>query len=253
MFGISSNDADKRSIIIKIMENTKLTKRLIDMLRSRGREENFKLGEIIIEEGRESDKVYIVEKGYVNVLKKDPMGNDVLVGTAGPGSILGEVGIFMETDRTATVRAVSDIKTISFTKEEFLRVISDIPEVAYYIISVLVKRLSHLNKRLINAISSKLMLITGYYILDTAERLNKSLEGNINLSLDLSAVSFEIGVDAEKILISIANFSKAGIVENFQMHETTDKETGAKKFSVEFSFATSKMKSYLKTISAINL
>ncbi len=138
------------------MESAKLTKHLVDKLKNRGEEETFKLGSTIIEEGKESDKIYIVEKGYANIFKKDPIGNEVLVGTAGPGSVLGEMGIFMDTDRTATVKAVSDVKTISFTKEEFLNVISEIPEVAYYIINVLVKRLSSLNEKLINALNSKL-------------------------------------------------------------------------------------------------
>ncbi len=235
------------------MESTKLTKYLVDRLRSKGKEEIFKLGSIIIEEGRESDKVYIIEKGYVNVLKKDPIGNEILVGTAGPGSIIGEAGVFMETDRTATVKAVSDVKVISFTKEEFLTVISEIPEVSYYIISILVKRLAYLNKRLINAVNSKLMIIIGNYILEMSENLETIHTRAPKITLDISAVSFETGIDNEKILASLNNFSKAGIIKDMTINEKIDEETGAKKIFVEFSLSPSQMKSYLKTISAINL
>ena len=101
------------------MEPTKLSEEFVNLLKSRGREEVYRLGDVLVEEGQESDRIYVIEKGYVNVTKKDPMGNDVLIGTAGPGSIIGEMGVFMGVERTATVRAVSDLRVISFGREEF--------------------------------------------------------------------------------------------------------------------------------------
>ena len=228
------------------METTKLTKDLVDMLKTRGREVEFSLGDTIVEEGREADKVYIIERGYVNVLKRDPMGNQLLVGTAGPGSIIGEAGIFMDTDRTATVKAVSDVKAVSFNKEEFLQAISEFPQLSYYIISVLVRRLSQLNNRLVNAVNSKLMIIMGNYILDV-------LNNEDEISLDVSAVSFETGIDQEKIIIAINNFARAGVIENLEIEERLQEESGIKKYIAKFKVVSSRLKAYIKTISSVNL
>ncbi len=228
------------------MESPKLTKDLVDLLKTRGREVEFNLGETVVEEGKEADKVYIIEKGYVNVLKRDPMGNHVLVGTAGPGSIIGEAGIFMDTDRTATVKAVSDVKALSFNREEFLQAISEFPQLSYYIISVLVKRLSLVNNRLVNAVNSKLMIIMGNYILDVIDDMNE-------ISLDVSAVSFETGIDQEKIIMAINNFARAGVIENLEIKEKLHEESGVKKYFAKFKVVPSRLRTYIKTISSVNL
>ncbi len=232
--------------IINVMETTKLTKDLVDLLKARGREVEFHLGETVVEEGKEADKVYIIEKGYVNVLKRDPMGNQVLVGTAGPGSIIGEAGIFMDTDRTATVKAVSDVKALSFNREEFLQAISEFPQLSYYIIYTLVRRLSHLNSRLVNVVNSKLMVIIGNYILDMLNDMDE-------IYLDVSAVSFETGIDQEKIIMTISNLARAGVIEDLEVEGKSHEEAGVKKYFAKFKVVPSRLKSYIKTISCVNL
>lgn len=232
------------------MEPTKLTEDLINLLKSRGKEESFKLGDILIEEGQESDRIYIIEKGYVNVTKKDPMGNDVLIGTAGPGSIIGEMGVFMGIERTATVRAVSDLKAISFDREEFLEVISTIPELSSFIIGILTKRLYNLNRRLINAINSKLMIVMGNYIVDKLRETE--VMGNEKLTFDLSTAALETGLDIEKVVTALNNLAKAGVIHDYKLIEEVKEGEDEKRRTVaELSVDPQQMKSYLKTISYI--
>lgn len=223
---------------------------LINLLKSRGREESYGLGDILLEEGQESDKVYIIERGYVNVTKKDPMGNDVLIGTAGPGSIIGEMGVFMGVERTATVRAVSDLKVISFGRQEFLDVISGLPELSSFIIGILTKRLYNLNRRLINAINSKLMIVMGNYIVDKL-RASGDLVGE-KLSFDLSTVALETGLDIEKVVTALNNLAKAGVIHDYKLIEELREGEGENKRTVaELSADPDQIKSYLKTISYI--
>ncbi len=234
------------------MEPTKLTEELVSLLKSRGKEESFKLGDILMEEGQESDKIYIIEKGYVNVTKKDPMGNDVLIGTAGPGSIIGEMGVFMGIERTATVRAVSDLKTVSFGKDEFLEVVSSVPEVSAYIISVLTKRLYNLNRRLINAINSKLMIVMGNYIIDKLRDVDPM--GGGKLTFDLSTAALETGLDIEKVVTALNNLAKAGVIHDYKLIEEVREGEGEgeeKRTVAELTADPQQIKSYLKTISYI--
>ncbi len=234
------------------MEPTKLTEELVSLLKSRGKEESFKLGDILMEEGQEPDKIYIIEKGYVNVTKKDPMGNDVLIGTAGPGSIIGEMGVFMGIERTATVRAVSDLKTVSFGKDEFLEVVSSVPEVSAYIISVLTKRLYNLNRRLINAINSKLMIVMGNYIIDKLRDADPA--GGGKLTFDLSTAALETGLDIEKVVTALNNLAKAGVIHDYRLIEEVREGEGEgedKRTVAELTADPQQIKSYLKTISYI--
>ncbi len=236
------------------MESTKLTEDLVNLLKNRGREESYKLGDVLIEEGQESDRIYIIERGYVNVTKKDPMGNDVLIGTAGPGSIIGEMGVFMEIERTATVRAVSDLKVISFSKDEFLDVISNIPQISSYIIGILTKRLYNLNRRLINAINSKLMIVMGNYIIDKIKEGNyKEGYGEFpRITFDLSAAALETGLDIEKVVTALSNLAKAGVIQDYRLIEEVKEGDGEeKRTAAELTADPQQVKSYMKTISYI--
>ncbi len=236
------------------MEPTKLSEEFVSLLKSRGREESYRLGDVLMEEGQESDRVYVLEKGYVNVTKKDPMGNDVLIGTAGPGSIIGEMGVFMGVERTATVRAVSDIKVISFGKEEFFETISGIPELSAYLIGILTKRLYNLNRRLINAINSKLMIVMGNYIIDkmregTAPAVEVDYTDSPKLSFDLSTAALETGLDIEKVVTALNNLAKAGVLQDYRLiEEVREGEQEEKRTVAELSADPDQIRSYLKTI-----
>ncbi len=239
------------------MEPTKLSEEFVNLLKSRGREEVYRLGDVLVEEGQESDRIYVIEKGYVNVTKKDPMGNDVLIGTAGPGSIIGEMGVFMGVERTATVRAVSDLRVISFGREEFLDVISGIPELSSYLIGILTKRLYNLNRRLINAINSKLMIVMGNYLIDKmreggAGAFETEFTDTPKLSFDLSTAALETGLDIEKVVTALNNLAKAGVIQDYKLiEEVREGEQEEKRTVAELSADPSQIRSYLKTISYI--
>ncbi len=239
------------------MEPTKLSEEFVNLLKSRGREEVYRLGDVLVEEGQESDRIYVIEKGYVNVTKKDPMGNDVLIGTAGPGSIIGEMGVFMGVERTATVRAVSDLRVISFGREEFLDVISGIPELSSYLIGILTKRLYNLNRRLINAINSKLMIVMGNYLIDKmreggAGAFETEFTDTPKLSFDLSTAALETGLDIEKVVTALNNLAKAGVIQDYKLiEEVKEGEQEEKRTVAELSADPSQIRSYLKTISYI--
>ncbi|WP_457601319.1 Crp/Fnr family transcriptional regulator [Hydrogenivirga sp.] len=237
------------------MEPTKLTEELVNLLKNRGKQETYSLGDVLINEGEESDRIFIIEKGFVNVTKKDPMGNDVLIGTAGPGSILGEMGVFMGVERTATVRAVSDLKVISFAKDEFFDVISSIPEVSSYLIGILTKRLYNLNRRLINAINSKLMIVMGNYIIDKVREGGAEGFGEgSKITFDLSTAALETGLDIEKVVTALNNLAKAGVLQDYKLIEEVREGEGEgeeKRTVAELSADPQQIKSYLKTISYI--
>ncbi len=239
------------------MEPTKLSEEFVNLLKSRGREEVYRLGDVLVEEGQESDRIYVIEKGYVNVTRKDPMGNDVLIGTAGPGSIIGEMGVFMGVERTATVRAVSDLRVISFGREEFLDVISGIPELSSYLIGILTKRLYNLNRRLINAINSKLMIVMGNYLIDKmreggAGAFETEFTDTPKLSFDLSTAALETGLDIEKVVTALNNLAKAGVIQDYKLiEEVREGEQEEKRTVAELSADPSQIRSYLKTISYI--
>ena len=69
-------------------------------------------------EGDPADRFYIIESGQVEGTKSAAEG-DVHVRTMGAGEYFGEVGLLATRTRTATVRAVSEVRVLSLDRARF--------------------------------------------------------------------------------------------------------------------------------------
>ena len=81
-------------------------------------EARFRPGEVIVREGDPADRFYIIESGQVEGTKSAAEG-DVHVRTMGAGEYFGEVGLLATGARTATVRAVSEVRVLSLGRARF--------------------------------------------------------------------------------------------------------------------------------------
>jgi CRP/FNR family transcriptional regulator, cyclic AMP receptor protein len=68
----------------------------------------FRQGEVLMEEGDRSGRFYLVTSGEASVIVN---GRKRL--TIGPGDYVGEIAVIDEGPRTATVRAETDVETLS--------------------------------------------------------------------------------------------------------------------------------------------
>jgi putative ABC transport system ATP-binding protein len=70
-------------------------------------------GDIIVRQGDRSDRFYIIVDGEVAVVYLKDDGKEAELATLGPGEMFGEMGILMETRRTADVRANTDVSLLA--------------------------------------------------------------------------------------------------------------------------------------------
>ena len=64
---------------------------------------HFEAGEAVFREGDQSDTCYIVRTGHVRAVREHTDGRTITLATFGPGDIFGELAIFDEERRSATV------------------------------------------------------------------------------------------------------------------------------------------------------
>ena len=81
-------------------------------------EAGFRRGDVIVREGDLADRFYIIESGQVEATQAAPHG-EVHVVTLGAGEYFGEVGLLDTSRRTATVRAVSEVRVLSLGRSHF--------------------------------------------------------------------------------------------------------------------------------------
>src|SRR5262249_61644754 len=79
----------------------------------------FRSGEVVIRQGDEPDRFYIVADGEVDVVRHTAEGADVRLATLRRGEVFGEIGILEETRRTADVRARSEVEVLALDWRDF--------------------------------------------------------------------------------------------------------------------------------------
>jgi CRP/FNR family transcriptional regulator len=101
----------------------------------------FNHKDVIMKEGDVGNTAYIIASGEVEVYK-NKMGKRALVGRLGPEEMLGELCLFEDTPRTATVIAYTgDVRLIEFSLGDLENEISKLSPKFKMIIKVLLKRL----------------------------------------------------------------------------------------------------------------
>ena len=118
---------------------------------------SFKAGTTLFNQGDPGDAAYVVLSGSADVLVNSDSG-EINVATVGPNSIIGEIAILCDVNRTATVRAHSPLEVLRIDKAQFLEMLSEFPEMAVQIIRVLADRLSHTTQELSEARSTIMQL-----------------------------------------------------------------------------------------------
>jgi hypothetical protein len=85
-------------------------------LSSRLQQESFGLGHTVISAGQSSDKFYIIAQGKVEVLATGDQGELLRVGVLSAGDYFGEVGLYQDIPSDATVRTLTPVRLLAFSK-----------------------------------------------------------------------------------------------------------------------------------------
>ncbi|MBI4379374.1 MAG: cyclic nucleotide-binding domain-containing protein [Nitrospinae bacterium] len=102
--------------------------------------ERFANGQAIVTEGIVSTKAYIILSGKVRVLKK-VVEKNVEIGTLKEGDVFGEMGLFGNSPRTASVIAVGDVNVGIIDKKYFDKLLDKTPAELKLIVLAIVDRL----------------------------------------------------------------------------------------------------------------
>jgi hypothetical protein len=94
-------------------------------------------GDVVVREGDESDRFYVIESGSVRVTAAD--GH--LLREEGPGDYFGEIGLLRDVPRTATITAGEDTVLLALPREEFLDAVTGQGEANRLAEEVVVRRL----------------------------------------------------------------------------------------------------------------
>ncbi len=102
-----------------------ITDRQLESIRKFLKEEQFAKGECILREGDLGDRLYFIEKGSVEILKKDPSSEQAeakRIATLGAGDTFGEMALIDMEPRCATVRALEKTVALNLTCKDLYEI-----------------------------------------------------------------------------------------------------------------------------------
>ncbi|GAB4243243.1 MAG: hypothetical protein OHK005_07500 [Candidatus Methylacidiphilales bacterium] len=124
------------------MNDSRLAEQILDSLLDKAVRQSWPIGHVLSRESQESDAVFYVLEGYVSVRK-----DDVQLHRAGPGSLLGEMGVLTGQPRSADLVAASDIHVLRMEAADFLRAVDSHPAIMRAMIRDLCGKLDAMNTR----------------------------------------------------------------------------------------------------------
>ncbi|MDZ7697442.1 MAG: cyclic nucleotide-binding domain-containing protein [Deltaproteobacteria bacterium] len=110
---------------------------------------DFPAGEDVIKEGEAGETMYLVIEGEVSVIKKrgEGSGNEVELAKIGAGDYFGEMALFEDAVRSATIRTAEKSRFLVLHKQEFTEIVREYPQIALSICKALSSRIRDLHKK----------------------------------------------------------------------------------------------------------
>ncbi len=108
----------------------------------------FVAGEVVFREGDESSTCYVVRYGRARAVREHPDGRSITLANFGPGDIFGELAMFDDERRSATIETLEDTEAIAILGGDMRRLLSEHAEIAVKLLASLGRRLRETNERL---------------------------------------------------------------------------------------------------------
>lgn len=120
----------------------------LDSVSSFSFQKTFNPGELIIEEGRTGNGLYVIMSGEVEVIKGLWSESEIVLAKRGTGEVFGEMALLGEWPRTASVRAMGQVACLGIDRWVFLTQLESHPHLGIKMLQILAQRLRESDARL---------------------------------------------------------------------------------------------------------
>jgi flavin-dependent dehydrogenase len=104
-------------------------------------------GETIFRQGEMGKCMYVIQAGAVEIILESE-GKETRLAELGEGEFFGEMALIEQSVRSATVRALGEVRVLTVDKKMFLRKIHEDPSLAFRVLEKMSGRIRELNEEL---------------------------------------------------------------------------------------------------------
>ncbi len=127
------------------MQAPSLAPPYVEALAALGAVRSFPKNTVLVQEGDNSDQLYVVLAGRLKVYLADSEGKEIIVDTLGPNQYFGEMALDGE-PRSASVMTTEASKLAVVQREDFKKFLRENPDAAFQLIVALIQRAKNLTR-----------------------------------------------------------------------------------------------------------
>ena len=135
-------------LLLRVPLFSTMTAEQADVVAKAVTKQRFKRAEVIVEQGRKSNALFIVLSGRARVLTTDSRGREVILATLQVGDYIGEMSLIDNEPHSATVHADVPTDCLVLGRSEFDHCLDGNTAMARAVMSGLVKRLRRADQKI---------------------------------------------------------------------------------------------------------
>jgi CRP/FNR family transcriptional regulator len=171
-------------------------------------------GEVVFREGDESNTCYIVRSGHARAVREHPDGRTLTLANFGPGDIFGELAMFGDERRSATVETLEEMEVIAILGADMRRLLREHPDISVKLLTALGRRLRETNERLarqsFQTVQSRVAAVLAQLV--KTARKEGAAEGDVLITATQADLAQLAGSSRESASRFLAVLERAGII-----------------------------------------
>jgi CRP-like cAMP-binding protein len=175
---------------------------------------SFAPGEVVFREGDASDTCYIVRDGRARAIRSHRDGRAITLARFGPGDIFGELALFEDERRSATVEAIEATTVVAVLGPDMRRLLSEHPEISSRLVIALGRRLRETNERLsrqsFQTVQSRVAVVLSQLV--DQEQAQGGAAGDVLVTATQADLAQLAGSSRESASRFLAVLERAGVI-----------------------------------------
>jgi signal transduction histidine kinase/CRP-like cAMP-binding protein len=157
-------------------------------------------GTVLLDIHQNTGKVYIIERGKVNVTRPDATGQELVLNVLERGNVIGESRVLDNTQQTARVTCVEETHLLSLTQKDFSRLLESNQRFSLNLVKELSRRMRSANENFMKRLAEQTeamqhRMMRMEKLIEASKSINSTIDLDKLLGLILNAATKGIGAD----------------------------------------------------------
>jgi CRP-like cAMP-binding protein len=174
----------------------------------------FSTGQVIFREGDSSDTCYVMRRGHCRAVRENTDGRTIALAHFGPGDIFGELAMFDDERRSATIETLDDVEAIAIAGSDMRRLMRAHADIAVKLVTGVARRLREANQRLTRQSFQTVQSRVAGVLLQLVQQAQGEGAGarDVLLKVTQAEIAQLAGSSRESASRFLANLERAGVI-----------------------------------------